>query len=60
LQVVYSKEQIENYLPSKWDIKLITKLGNEIVSKEKVLSASDLAGDRIEILKVKRKRHLER
>ncbi|CAF4609040.1 unnamed protein product [Rotaria sp. Silwood1] len=50
-EVIYSKEQIENYLPSKWDIKLITKKGNDIVSRDKVLSASDVAGNQSQKLK---------
>ncbi len=48
----YSKEHIESYPLSKWDIKLITKLGNEIVSKDKISSANDVIGDRIRSLKV--------
>ncbi|CAF4241547.1 unnamed protein product [Rotaria magnacalcarata] len=47
----YTREHIEMYPPSKWDIKLITKLGNDIVSKDKVLSANDIIGDRIKKLK---------
>ncbi|CAF4171953.1 unnamed protein product [Rotaria sordida] len=50
-EVSYTKEHIEIYLPSKWDIKLITKLGNDIVSKDKILSANDIIGDRIKQLK---------
>ncbi|CAF2705962.1 unnamed protein product [Rotaria sp. Silwood2] len=50
-EVIYSKEQIESYLPSKWDIKLITKKGNDIVSKDKVLSASEVAGNKSQKLK---------
>jgi hypothetical protein len=53
--VVYSKEHIENYLPSKWGIKLITKKGDNIVSKEKISSASDIVGDRIQKFKVKKR-----
>ncbi|CAF3998224.1 unnamed protein product, partial [Rotaria sordida] len=50
-EVSYTKEHIEIYPPSKWDIKLITKLGNDIVSKDKILSANDIIGDRIKQLK---------
>jgi hypothetical protein len=50
-QVIYSKEQIDNYLPSKWEIKLILKKENEIVSREKISSANDIAGNRFDQLK---------
>ncbi|CAF0739599.1 unnamed protein product [Rotaria sordida] len=50
-EVIYNKEQIENYPPSKWDIKLITKKGNEVVSKDKVLSAHDITGSEGQKLK---------
>ncbi|CAF3711831.1 unnamed protein product [Rotaria sp. Silwood1] len=50
-EVSYDKEHIEIYPPTKWDIKLITKLGNDIVSKDKILSANDIIGDRIKPLK---------
>jgi hypothetical protein len=51
-QVSYSKEHIEGFPLSQWDIKLITKLGNDVVSKDKILSANDVIGDRIRQLKV--------
>ncbi|CAF4864533.1 unnamed protein product [Rotaria socialis] len=47
-EVVYSKEQIESYPPSKWDIKLITKKNDEIESKDKVLSARDVIAARFQ------------
>ncbi|CAF3146830.1 unnamed protein product [Rotaria socialis] len=50
-EVVYSKEQIESYPPSKWDIKLITKKNDEIESKDKVLSARDVIAARFQKLK---------
>ncbi|UJR13380.1 hypothetical protein I4U23_000396 [Adineta vaga] len=50
-EVSYSKEHIQGYPSSKWDIKLVTKLGNDIVSKDKISSANDVIGDRIRHLK---------
>ena len=35
-EISYSKEHIESYPLSKWDIKLITKLGNNVVSRDKI------------------------
>ncbi len=40
----YKKEHIEGFPLTKWDIKLITKLGNDIVSKDKISSANDIIG----------------
>ncbi len=48
----YRKEHVESFPSTKWDIKLITKLGNDIVAKDKILSANDVIGDRIRHLKV--------
>jgi hypothetical protein len=50
-EVSYKKEHIEGFPLSKWDIELITKLGNDIVSKDKISSAEDIIGDRIRQLK---------
>ncbi|CAF5222561.1 unnamed protein product, partial [Rotaria magnacalcarata] len=50
-EVVYSKEQIESYPPSKWDIKLITKKNDEIESKDKVFSARDVIPAKFQKLK---------
>ncbi|CAF3855915.1 unnamed protein product [Adineta steineri] len=50
-EVIYSKEHIESYVPSKWNIKLITKIGDNIVSKEKILSANDIKTDGVDKLK---------
>ncbi|CAF4539719.1 unnamed protein product, partial [Rotaria sp. Silwood2] len=50
-EVSYTKEHIDIYPPSKWNIKLITKIGNDIVSEDKILSANDVIGDRIKQLK---------
>lgn len=52
-QVIYSKEQIENYLPTKWDLKLIKKIGYNTISQENISSANDFVGNRIQKLKVK-------
>lgn len=54
LQVVYTKEQLHHYPPSVWEIKLIPKIGDKIVSKDRVLSSREAAGDEIQKLKVNR------
>ncbi|CAF4363016.1 unnamed protein product, partial [Adineta steineri] len=50
-EVSYSKEHVQGYPLTKWDIKLITKLGNDIVSKDKISSQNDMIGDKIRQLK---------
>ena len=52
LQVSYLAEHTENFGPTKWEVKLITKRGDEVVEKDRVLSANDVIGDRIRKLKV--------
>ncbi|CAF1156285.1 unnamed protein product [Adineta ricciae] len=59
-EISYSKEHIESYPFSKWDIKLITKLGNNVVSRDKISSANDIIGDRVRHLKVEIKPNNEK
>ncbi|UJR33987.1 hypothetical protein I4U23_021402 [Adineta vaga] len=40
-EVIYNNEHIDTYLPSKWDIKLIGRRNNDIVSIENITSGND-------------------
>jgi lysophosphatidic acid phosphatase type 6 len=50
-EVIYTKEHIESYPPTKWDIQLINKIGNEVVSNDKIKPAVEHVGDRTQPLK---------
>ncbi|CAF3878971.1 unnamed protein product, partial [Rotaria sp. Silwood1] len=45
-EVIYTKEHIESYAPTKWDIQLIAKMGNEVVSIDKIKPAIEHVNDR--------------
>ena len=50
--MIYTKEHIEHYPPAQWELKLIGKLGNETVAKEKISSGGDVSADGKTTLKV--------
>lgn len=50
-EVAYKDEHVKTFPPSQWDVKLITKLGNDVVEKDQILSANDIFKDRMRALK---------